>query len=561
MAGEAATLTFADGREQRLGPDEPDPQNVPSAISFDTEMPGGFGPGSITLPRTDFPDALPGLYTSTRIYDLETNETLHEGRISSVDKGPQAVTLQIEGWSKHLEDNKTKKWLFVDRDFSKWRNASVKRKIFCLTNGLTPQDGSTSEDPYDLQPGLDTSITGPWSASLSPYGGSPITQMYYDGGVDIGSIYYAWKAPNTSAASSAWTLEVRLITGLDDVGGASDLTGNLMPAPAGSTPGPGAGTLNASIAGKRMAMVYFYYGSNTAHAGTEIYTMRWTCLAVYGNHGITKQAGGTAVSPNGLLGSDCLAYAVAQGAPLLKYSTGPTGSIEPTTFPITHLVFDDAGDTRRVVDAVSLFGGSSTFLNDWGVYDNRTFFSKTPGTYGRKWRVRKDQAVESQDDGADAAELMNGVLVQYDDGTGTTKTVGPTGSGADTETAQLLDTSTSNPANNDGARHWVMYDAGIQSLAGATLIGQLILYNATNLKWRGSINIKQWAYDEAGNRFPCGLMRAGDTVVVEDDDDTAPRRIGNTSYSAAAVSCSVGAQPNRLDVLLARAGVVLVGRL
>jgi hypothetical protein len=159
--------------------------------------------------------------------------------------------------------------------------------------------------------------------------------------------------------------------------------------------------------------------------------------------------------------------------------------------------------------------------------------------------------------------MLNGVMVTYDDGTGTQFTVGPPGSGADTETAALISLSDTNPTNRDGARHWPVISGGITTEAGAILIGQLVMADRNNMEWRGDVKVVDQVRDETGTWYPVSLVRAGDYIVVEDDPDARPRRIVNTKYDSAnrSNSLSVGARPDRLDTLLARLGVVLDGRL
>lgn len=549
----AVEIDLADGRVLTFSPDNDDPALIPVSTSFDTEMPGGFGPATIIIPRGELSQQTLGLFSGTRIYEADTDRTFHEGRIASVATSGSQITIGVEGWAKHLEDDNTRKYLFVDRDLTKWSGPSVQRKINVAGSNFAITDGGVAvNDTTSLQPALDLTFLNKWTAASLPD-----VEAWYDAGpgMSIGSIYYAWKQLHalTSDAGTAWA--VHLST--DDVASSYDYSGNLR------ATGPGSGTLGAT-ASRRFALVN--HASSTAPTGftgtLDGYecSVFFTVLAVFGDHGLPKQGTGSFVDAPGLLGSDCMSV-ILRDAPLLNFTTGPYGSVPPTAFSIPHLVFDSPTTPLEALSAVNIFGGPTNELNDWGVYEKRTFFCRAPGTYGRTWRVRRDQATESSDSGPDAEKVLNGVVVTFDDGTGVQKSVGPPGAQADTTSTLLQSTDPTNPANNDGARHWEVWDAGITSQDGALLIGRLILAFANSQQWRGDVTMRDTVRDSTGALFPVEMVRAGDYVVVEDDYDTTPRKIVGTSMGERTLSVSVGADPNTLDVLLSRLGVSLIGKL
>lgn len=548
----ACQVVLPDNSTQRWGPDEPDARRIVESASLGTEMPGGFGPATLTLGRTSSYDPLPPMYSYVRTYDAASNETLHEGRIVGVPQGSTTtIDVALEGYAKALEDDNTARVIFYDRDLSSWQGPSLQRQYNLINSSFGPGDASVTWDPTILAPALEVGIdNAPWSA-----GGLPVIEGFYNGqGLPLAFIDYAWKkAASVNNADTHWSWQVFLAT--DDLQTTTDASGELRAA------GPGSGTVTATAGNRLYAQVQFLF---SIPGGTENvhYSVGFTLLGVVGDHALTLQ--GSVATPNtgrGLLVSDMLAYAVASWAPSLTYTTGTGGSIEPTSFVVPHAVFKDFTTASAIIQALVLYGGNASYPLDWGVYDNRTFFAKTPGTYGRVWRIRRDQAAEDPSDGPDVASMLNGVVVTYDDGTGTTKSVGPPASGADVTDSLLADTTANNPANNDGQRHWSVYAAGVTSQAGALLIGQLILANANRMPWRGSVTVKGEATETGGQVHSAGLIRAGDRVVVEDDPDTRERFINSTSFDGQTASCSIGAQPDRLETLLAKAGVVLVGRL
>lgn len=553
----AATVQMRDGRWERLGSDEVDLSDRAISFEFDTAIPGGFGPGEIVLPRpADFDPLDIRLLALTRIYEAETNRTLHEGRISGISElGPSQIRLELEGMAKHLEDDNTARLIGIDRDLSAWSGPSVQRRLNQIAAGQAVFDPSVQPDPTTFQSALALEFQGAWVA-----GGLPLAEAWYDAdGLSLGALDYAWKKnANVNAADANFSWTGRLSS--DDLLASSDSTGELRAV------GPGSGTLVATASDRKFARVVLAYLAANGIAGAT-YSLFLTLLGVIGDHGLPLQ--GSVAAPNigrGLLVSDLVDYIVGSWAPLVTRTLGKEGSIEPTAFAVPHCVFKEDTNAAAMVESLAVFGGVALRPLDWGVYDwfgPRTFFMRSPGTYGRTWRVRRDQAAEPLDAGPDAQKLINGIKVVYDDGTGKKLSVGPPGSFSTLETSDMQDMDADNPANQDGARHWPVYDAGITSQDGALLIGRMKLNDAKTQDWRGTISIKDTALDEAGNEFPAGLVRAGDHAVVEDDNNPQPRRIVETSYdsSSRSVNASCGAPPDYLDALMARAGVVLVGHL
>lgn len=550
----AVEVELADGGRMRYGPDEADVGDVPTDISCDSELPGGFGPANITLPRPDRFDPLQAkLWAATRIYEAETNRTFHEGRIVGTPAaGASQISLEVEGFSKALDDDRTARLLGLDIDKGNWEQTSVERQI---ANAATLAFKGTESIPDDTtgQPAL-SCLFDPGEGSTSRI---VVSEAVYDAGAGnrIGYVDYAWKISGINSADANWSWVVYAAVS-DLISGTPNATGNLRAA------GPGAGTLTTSGGDKRFASVIAYYNANTVHAIKAI--VAWTLLGVVGTHGIPLQ--GSVAAPatgRGLLVSDVCAHLLGRFAPSLSYSTGVGGSIAPTSFAVPHLVFREDTTATEMIEALVMLGGTTNQPLDWGVYDNREFFLKSPGAYGRVWRMRLDEGGEEDDSGPDASRRLNGIKVVYDDGTGSDHSVGPPGSGSDTETTALLDTDPSNPTNTRGERHWESFSAGVTSAAGALLIGQLILAERNRTDWRGEVTVRGDVLDSTGNSHPVAAIRAGDRVVNEDSNDTTERRIIGTSYDNAARAnrVSIGQPGDRLDVILARANVVLEGRI
>ena len=273
-------------------------------------------------------------------------------------------------------------------------------------------------------------------------------------------------------------------------------------------------------------------------------------LAVFGNHGLTKR--GTAPD-QGYYSSDVVNYVIGQSP--LNATLGD--SIEETSFVIPHLAYYDDVSLTQVIEEVTTLGGSQNVPNEWGVYEDRTFFWKSPGSYGRTWHVWRDEVATPSSEGPDADRRVAGVKVLYQDGAGTTRSVGPPGSNADIETEVLLDVDPENPAHRiPGA--FAIQQAGITNVFGAANIGVLVLNERNRLQWRGSVELQGEVLDANGNTYPVSEVRAGDEIVIDDSEDLSPRPINATTYnhSSMTTSASVGARRDTLEALLSQLSAV-----
>jgi hypothetical protein len=559
MTTRAFELRYKNGDVWRFGPDERDPGDVPSSISHGTQLPGGYGPGFVTLPRPPAMEADDAkLFAEGITYEAETGRPFHEGRVTGIPQvGPSQVEIQLEGWSNATNDNKASaRMIFYDKDLGAWQGMSVQDKFNLLIAGFFKNlgDASVVPDSSTGEPALECGVDNPWTDL-------PVVEGWYDSeGIGIQSLDYAWKIGDTIfPTDSTWQWLAGLST--DDFNSSSDDTGNLRAA------GPGYGTLNATAL-RKYAFVRLINtlggGPFTGSVDGRHYSLMWTLLGIVGPHTVPIQ--GSVAAPNqgrGVLVSDVLAYIIGRWCPALNYTTGPYGSIEPTSYVVPHLKFTDAGAPSAMIDPITLFGGNSFLPLDWGCYDNREFFAKTPGNYGSVWYLRSDQGSEPTSAGADAQGRLNGVQVAYDeDGSGTKRTVGPPGSGADTETSVLADASFENPANHDGQPHWDSIDVGITDLGGALILGQATLLNANRKTWRGTVSAKHEVQDAAGNWHPVDAIKAGDRAILSGGDGSE-LPIESTSWDGPSRSSevTVGAAPDRIPTLLARLSEALTGRL
>ncbi len=530
-----------------VAPDSDRPSYLPVSASFDTEMPGGFSAGTITVPNSEEINPIDYLYATTRIYEYETNTTLHEGRVVGASESLTEVGFELEGWAKHLQDDKTARMIFYDRDHSRWKGASTQRKLD--TFDAAYNEARVSPDRDTGEPALELALTGP----QTDWPGISVSDGWYDGeGIELKYLDYAWKRNSNLGSAAPWSWFAQFSDNdlLTTPNSSAELVGT----------GPGSGTLTAA-AGKRWARVTMAYTAGPGGDTTNVdYSLFWTLLGVVGQH--TVPLVGTVSAPStgrGVTVDETVRYIVERWAPEVRID-----SLEETSFVLPHLVYYEATTAFDMIEALVLYGGDGEQVLDWYVYDDRKLSLASPDSHGKQWRTRwEPDGTTAEGSGPDVQRLINGVVVSYDDGTGTVHAVGPPGSDAEYIDDALISFADTNFANRDGAKHWEKFDAGITSLAGALLIGQLILAERNRQEWRGNITVEDRIRDADGAWHPVSLIRAGDHIVVEDDDDPRPRRIVNTSYDSNTKknSVSVGAPPDRLEVLLARAGIVIAGRI
>lgn len=537
-------LETPSGRRYRWGQDEPDPANTFAGLRHSSTMPGGYESLDCTLPRrpgTDYTDL--DRLSTLRVFGAGGEEA-GEYRLERAPRtsGDQmAVAPSAVGWQAHLDDDKTIRQIYVDRDLGRWGGMSVQRRLGLLAGSpaYATFDPAVEPDATTGEPSLRTAIQGPWvNRAVCP--------SLYDAGPGnlIEDLYYAWKRGAT--VSSAPDSFQWLVRGADNdtMSTSLETTGDLQAA------GPGAGTL-AFTDPKRFLEVLISHEATGGADGVE-YPIFWTCLAAYGDHGLTKRGEASATGAQGFYGSDVVAHAVSKFAPLLNFTEGVT--LLPSGFVIPHLAFLEPTTASEIVRQASRFG-----LQDWAVWDNKTFWWHDRGAAGTRWRARIGPA-RLEETGPQTDRLWESVIVSYQDVDGTTRTVGPPGSGADTEDATLKDSDPANPANQLGIVRRDLLSMGTTTPAGAIEVGRRFLEETRRLDRSGQATLVGHVEDDRGVLHPYWKVRAGDQIAFVDASDNSYRRIVKVDHTYASRSCQIDldAPPEGLQALLERLGVVLI---
>jgi hypothetical protein len=528
---ESNELVTPSGKRYRWSSDEPNAENRPRDERWSDIIPGGFETADATLPRKpeiDYSD-LERLTRWTR-YDA-SGGVIWQGRLERAPRvsGDQvAISPSAVGYQAHLEDDKSVRMIFRDIDLSAWGSANTARK--------QALDGTWRLDEPVISDEIRTVIVGPWGAGAP---GRPVSEAHYYAprGTTIGSLYYSWtRGANINAADANWSWFATLLT--DQA--SSNATANLR------ATGPGNGTLTATTTDRNVAMVQHLYAS-VASASNADFPIDWT-TAVYGNHGLTLRG----TEPNaGFYDGDIIGYALSEWCPHLSYTDE---SITSDTFIIPHLVFKEPTTAGEIIRQATRF-----HLRDWAVWEGPLFWLHDRGARGNRWRARVGPT-QLEETGPQVDRLWNSIIVQYQDVDGSTRTVGPTGSGADTESAYLLDDDPENPANKAGIIRRDLLSMGITTSEGAIEVGRRFLEQTKQLDSSGRARIVGHVQDDKGVWHPYSHVRAGDQIAFIDASDTSYRRIVKTDKSRSDRSCSVDldAPPEALQALLERLGVVLV---
>jgi hypothetical protein len=525
---------------KRFAGDEPEAEDIARNFTFGTSVPGGYGTAGLDLtrdPRIEYGDF--DLYDEFLALGPGGESAFEGYNIEIPNSEDQQVGLVAAGWASSLKDNPVFQEIYVDRDLSRWTGMSAARKIVLLSVNAAPIDGQVVIDPTTGEPCIELLIQDAWA---SPW--TPAAEALYDAGpsAKIGSIRFSFA--KIADFNAAFNLEARTSDADSFPGGVTDSSGDLYSGGAG-------GSAVFAPAGKRRyaAFAYFYPATPAGGAGAR-YAMQIKGVIVIGNHGV-------AMTPSyGVLGSDVMADIINRAAPLLTFTLGTEGSIQPSTFSIQHLIYPGAVTAEDAILQASKYD-----VPDWGVYDNREFFWRPPSA-GRLWVARQgDSGTTLKDAGKQAEDVYTGVMVQFTDPSGKTFLVGPPGTaGCDYTDASLQDTSETNVLNERGrTRLGKIVVGAITTLSGAIQIGARWLQEELAVSDRGTAQLTSFVQDSAGNWEPVWKVRAGDRIRF-DDADGRERRIIETNYGHEdrTNSLTLDSTPHRVEALMERMQVELV---
>jgi len=536
----ALLIKHSDGSTTRWGGDEPDSINVPVGLAFGTAMPGLFKDCTITLQRRidiDYPDI--NLFDDVTVYGAG-GRIAWEGRVVQAPRSHgdgYSIQIGCVGWSAHLRDDSSFREIYVDRDPGGWQAPPLNRRLGIIgSNRVLDNDYTAKTDQGSI--GFDG------AAGRSIPSGSE-TELFYiaPSGVTISKVQYKGTEANTTNVEAA-TLYGAAV---------DDLTGNITTS---LTLDDTVRTATLSAAKRYLMLRALASATHTPAAGSP-FSRTFKKIAEYGNHGLTLRTTQSG-EPDGVYASDVIADVLSRAAPLLNYTTGTDGSIEPTSFAIPQLSFRDMVTPEEVILACNAF-----HLFEWGVGENKQFFFRGTDPARLTWEARLEDGAHLDLEGPQADTLYNGVVVNYTSPNGEQLSVGPSGSGCDSTDSTLVDSSLTNPINAHaiGRRWGKLTISQTTTLPVATQIGYLWLAETSRPQYRGTLSFKTWATHPTAGRLPAWAVRAGDYVRISDHPTDIPRRIVETRYDhdSQTLSCSLDNSIFKVEAILERLGASLVG--
>lgn len=537
--------TTPDGKAVRWGGTEPDAERIPQGLTFGTKMPGGLDSMGCSLAR-DVGDSWAdlGLYDALEVYG-QGNLTAWEGRQAEHPADSSSRTIQINGigHSAHLLDNPNFVEIYVDRDPNSWQELTQNQQIVLEAAGHPLDKDFTASV---RRGGL--SFTGNSQKTIEA--GSQAGLMYIcPAGVSAAVFKYVASEGGGSLSNDD---PPTLYAGDDDTSAALTNAYTLT----------ADGTLRSQAVSPDRKYLMLRMRANVDHAPGSGNTAHryFKAVAVYGDHGLKLVDNDLPDEPRGVLGSDVVADAVRRGAPLLNFTTGAQGSIEPTDFCIPHLVFRDPATPSDVVQFVNAF-----HLYDWGVGLGRRFFFRNPTHYRRRWITRKDEGATISLEGPQSENSVNGIVVAYTNEKGEQKLVGPPGANCDDHSADLADPDPQNPVNLSGipVKWGALSIDAVTTLGGAIQAGTRWLKEALETPDRGAVVVAGMIRDaDTGIPWPVWCVQSGDSIRVADGDNRE-RRIVETNYTHEDISLTATLDnlPHQLDAIMERMGVDLIGNI
>lgn len=540
--------TAPSGKVYRWGEDERGADSVFADLVDSDAVPGGYKELACSLPRkpdVDYGDMAMG--TELELFGAG-QQKIGEYRL---ERAPRTSGDQISmdpaayGYQGHLSDDASAQEIFIDSDLSAWAEPTAARRLYLYNNGIhivaATSVGRSPLQPADTPAGVINDFTG-----TTNFNQSAGEADYYGGGVDIGEVKYDYRQLSAYAADPTWETNVAL-SALDTFVtfqvGANHQRSTAL-----------AQSVVATAAGMKWARLRDKI-NNSGYTGQLGDVTAWQYLMVFGRHGIDP----VGVWPDiGLLASDVIAYALERWAPLLRFTTGDMGTIRPTAFSIPHLAFKEAGPIADWITQANRFE-----LNEWGVWNDRTFFLNPRGAReGRKRWVARVSPSHLQETGQQMERVWNGVVVEYQDVGGGSRTVGPPESSATYTDDRLLDPDPLNPANQiEGLRRWTKIAAnGASTPEGAIRIGQLFLEQTKELDGSGSATLTGYVEDDNGQLWPYYCVHAGDLIRFVDANEPGWRYVVSAQRTRAtrSVDIDLDAPPDSLTALLERLDVVLI---
>lgn len=537
----------ASGQTTRYAEDEPDAAYVFEDFAFSTGVAGGPKESSFLLrrdPELPWPDLNP---LDSFLVTGPGEEEVTRGRLGDVpaERGDDLrINVNVNGPNIHLSDDPQFRQIFLDRMMESWGEPADSRIVQIQSAG----------NPYGTDHTLSVRrrclhFEGPTQKNVEA--GSTVEAWYrMPAGRKIASVALEYLDYSASVIN---TLKLRTT---DAESGASVVDSGVGASGAGLNSWPVTTPTRYGFFDFKAAA-----GGYNRAAGNPP-RRKVKTVGVYGDHGLPLYATtDPANDPPGVIGSDVIAYALAERAPLVPFTTGNEGTLKSSAqFVIPHLAFPDPVSVEELIQTVNSF-----YAWDWYIGDGGYFYFQPPDEPRRSWLLATSRGDGYSFVGATAEEAVNAVVVSYTDPNGESRTVGPPGSGCDVETTVLLDSSPSNPVNAHGIpRRTVRLEMPHTTTSlGAIEIGLRHLEALQTVESRGQATATGTVIDaETGAEVPAWAVRAGDAVRWTDIDGDPWHRVVGTNYrhNDRATSLELDARASTIESLMERLGVAVIGK-
>jgi hypothetical protein len=462
-----------------------------------------------------------------------------EGRLTQFPYADGVIRPGAVGWGAHLKDDPSLVEVYVDRDPQHFEQPPLARRQALATGGF--QQGKIPANVGDVG-GLS------WTVPNESIPTNENDEAWYTMPAGCAVAVLGYKGSRTGAFTG---FEAPFVfTTANDA--FSSTAGNA----ALTLDGTARHAVLSAAARYAVLRLNVSAGPVTPSAHLQAYTL----LGVYGTHGLTRRA--VAGDLDGFYVPDMVRNIVQRWAPMLTI-----GDIDADTFVCPHAVFADPTDAETAISYLNAF-----LLWDWLVYDNKTFRYTAPDPDRLTWKARRDRGARLSLAGDDAEQQFNGVIVSYQDALGRKRIVGPPAAywegataKADTTSALLVDTTTTNPINARGIpRRWGQLELSFPTTDDAAAqIGAVWLLEHAQAQRRGTITLQGIGSVQhpTQGELPTWCVRAGDYISVGDAANDVPRRIISTNYTHRdrTLTADLDNTPQKLDAILERIGVNFVG--
>lgn len=537
--------TSPNGAVRRWAEDEPDAANVLEEMTDSGTAPGGDKSLTAKLPRrpgVDYSDMSMG----TRLQVLGAGgQTLSEYRLERAPRTSGDYLVMdpaASGYQVLLSDKEEAREIFIDAELGAWGDAPIERRKQLVEQKV---DLAASQS---IMPGSTTEPAGVGFDFANVETNSEREQAgesWYDAqGIWIHKLIYFFRAIGGYDVSDTahW---------LDYVGASVD--DRMLAAEYGENH-----CQNTNAAPVQFTEPYtgrsFAVLQSRHIAGVSGNTMNgihaWQAPKVIGFHELPIYGSWPEI---GVLASDVIAYAISKWAPGLRFTTGAYGSILPSRFLIPHLVFKEPTTVLEMITQALKYE-----LLEWGVWPGQfgpTFHLNERGKRegAKEWRTRIRPA-KLTETGEQMDQIYNRVVMSWRDSGGTTRTLGPVGSGYPLTDSRCEDRDPENPLNEAGVirtKHLTM--EGVGTVEAAAEQSRLFLEKCRLLNSSGEATITGYVEDERGIEWPYYMVGAGDTIRFLDASIPGPRYIveATRNRKTRSVNVKLDSPPDSYESLLA----------